>query len=101
MKILVGIKRVVDYNVRIRVRSDGSGIESDGVKMSINPFDEIAFYPLPFDRLHILQFDQGRVVCVIMQCAGQFAGGHSFNGGRYQSPPQALVKARPDISCFM
>ena len=42
MKILVGIKRVVDYNVRIRVRSDGSGIESDGVKMSINPFDEIA-----------------------------------------------------------
>jgi electron transfer flavoprotein beta subunit len=42
MKILVGIKRVVDYNVRIRVRSDGSGIETDGVKMSINPFDEIA-----------------------------------------------------------
>ncbi len=42
MKILVGIKRVVDYNVRIRVKSDGSGIETDGVKMSINPFDEIA-----------------------------------------------------------
>ncbi len=42
MKILVGIKRVVDYNVRVRVRSDGSGVETDGVKMSINPFDEIA-----------------------------------------------------------
>ncbi|NRB72395.1 MAG: electron transfer flavoprotein subunit beta/FixA family protein [Xanthomonadales bacterium] len=42
MKILVGIKRAVDYNVRIRVRSDGSGVETDGVKMSINPFDEIA-----------------------------------------------------------
>jgi electron transfer flavoprotein beta subunit len=42
MKILVGIKRVVDYNVRIRVRSDGSGVDTDGVKMSINPFDEIA-----------------------------------------------------------
>ncbi|MDX1459527.1 MAG: electron transfer flavoprotein subunit beta/FixA family protein [Xanthomonadales bacterium] len=42
MKILVGIKRVIDYNVRIRVRSDGSGVETDGVKMSINPFDEIA-----------------------------------------------------------
>ena len=42
MKILVGIKRVVDYNVRIRVRSDASGIDTDGVKMSINPFDEIA-----------------------------------------------------------
>jgi len=42
MKILVGIKRVVDYNVRIRVKSDGSGVDTDGVKMSVNPFDEIA-----------------------------------------------------------
>ena len=42
MKILVGIKRVVDYNVRIRVKSDGSDVDTDGVKMSINPFDEIA-----------------------------------------------------------
>lgn len=41
-KILVGLKRVVDYNVRVRVRNDGSGVETDGVKMSINPFDEIA-----------------------------------------------------------
>ncbi len=41
-KILVGLKRVVDYNVRVRVRSDGSGVATDGVKMSINPFDEIA-----------------------------------------------------------
>ncbi len=41
-KILVGLKRVVDYNVRVRVKADGSGIETDGVKMSINPFDEIA-----------------------------------------------------------
>jgi len=41
-KILVGLKRVVDYNVRVRVKNDGSGIETDGVKMSINPFDEIA-----------------------------------------------------------
>ena len=41
-RILVGIKRVIDYNVRVRVRPDGSGIVTDGVKMSINPFDEIA-----------------------------------------------------------
>jgi len=41
-KILVGLKRVVDYNVRIRVKPDGSGVVTDGVKMSINPFDEIA-----------------------------------------------------------
>ena len=41
-KILVGVKRVVDYNVRIRVKPDGSGVITDGVKMSVNPFDEIA-----------------------------------------------------------
>src|SRR5688572_28410591 len=41
-KILVCIKRVVDYNVRIRVKPDSSGVLTDGVKMSINPFDEIA-----------------------------------------------------------
>ena len=41
-RILVGIKRVVDYNVRIRVKPDSSGVITDGVKMSINPFDEIA-----------------------------------------------------------
>ena len=42
VRILVGIKRVVDYNVRIRVKPDGSGVVTDGVKLSINPFDEIA-----------------------------------------------------------
>ncbi len=42
MKILVCVKRVVDYNVRIRVKPDGSGVVTDGVKMSMNPFDEIA-----------------------------------------------------------
>jgi len=42
MKILVGLKRVVDYNVRIQVKPDQSGVATDGVKMSINPFDEIA-----------------------------------------------------------
>ncbi len=42
MKILVAIKRVVDFNVRVQVKPDGSGVATDGVKMSINPFDEIA-----------------------------------------------------------
>ena len=41
MKILVAVKRVVDYNVKIRVRADGSGVELANVKMSMNPFDEI------------------------------------------------------------
>jgi electron transfer flavoprotein beta subunit len=42
MKILVPVKRVVDYNVRVRVKADGSGVELANVKMSMNPFDEIA-----------------------------------------------------------
>ena len=41
-RILVGIKRVVDYNVRIRVKPDNTGVMTEGVKLSINPFDEIA-----------------------------------------------------------
>ena len=42
MKILVPVKRVVDYNVKVRVKSDQSGVELENVKMSMNPFDEIA-----------------------------------------------------------
>src|SRR3954464_11180341 len=42
MKILVPVKRVVDFNVKIRVKADGSGVELANVKMSMNPFDEIA-----------------------------------------------------------
>ncbi len=42
MKVLVPVKRVVDYNVKVRVKSDGSGVDVSGVKMSMNPFDEIA-----------------------------------------------------------
>ena len=42
MKVLVAVKRVVDYNVKIRVKGDGSGVELANVKMSMNPFDEIA-----------------------------------------------------------
>jgi electron transfer flavoprotein beta subunit len=42
MKVLVPVKRVVDYNVKVRVKSDGTGVELANVKMSMNPFDEIA-----------------------------------------------------------
>ena len=42
MKVLVPVKRVIDYNVKVRVRPDGSGVETANVKMSMNPFDEIA-----------------------------------------------------------
>ena len=42
MKVLVAVKRVVDYNVKVRVKNDGTGVETANVKMSMNPFDEIA-----------------------------------------------------------
>ena len=42
MKALVCVKRVIDYNVKIRVKTDKSGVETENVKMSMNPFDEIA-----------------------------------------------------------
>src|SRR3954462_5490462 len=42
MKILVSVKRVVDFNVKVRVKADGTGVETANVKMSMNPFDEIA-----------------------------------------------------------
>ena len=42
MKVLVAVKRVVDYNVKVRVKGDGSGVDTAGAKMSMNPFDEIA-----------------------------------------------------------
>src|SRR6266436_1136774 len=61
MKILVGIKRVVDYNVRVRVKPDGSGVALDGVKMSINPFDEIALE----EALRIRERNQATEVIVV------------------------------------
>ena len=42
MKILVPVKRVIDYNVKVRVKPDGSGVDLSNIKMSMNPFDEIA-----------------------------------------------------------
>ena len=42
MKVIVPVKRVIDYNVKVRVKADGSGVDLTNVKMSMNPFDEIA-----------------------------------------------------------
>ena len=63
-KIIVCLKRVVDYNVRIRVKPDGSGVMLDGVKMSINPFDEIALE----EALRIKE--AGRADEVVVACIG-------------------------------
>ena len=42
MKVLVPVKRVIDYNVKVRVKADGTGVDLANVKMSMNPFDEIS-----------------------------------------------------------
>jgi electron transfer flavoprotein beta subunit len=60
-KIIVGLKRVVDYNVRIRVKPDGSGVAVEGLKMSINPFDEIALE----EALRIRERGAAREVIVV------------------------------------
>jgi electron transfer flavoprotein beta subunit len=82
MKILVGIKRVVDFNVRIRVRSDGSGIDTDGVKMSINPFDEIALE----QALRIREAGQAEEVIVVSiggnECQQQLRTGLAMGADR-------------------
>ena len=82
MKILVGIKRVVDYNVRIRVRSDGSGVDTDGVKMSINPFDEIALE----QALRIREAGQAEEVIVVSlggnECQQQLRTGLAMGADR-------------------
>ena len=66
-KIIVGLKRVIDYNVRVRVRSDESGVETDGVKMSINPFDEIALE----EALRIKEKNQADEVIVVSIGSGE------------------------------
>lgn len=60
MKIIVGVKRVVDFNVHIHVRSDGSGVETNSVKMAMNPFDEIALE----QALRIKETSGGEVIVV-------------------------------------
>jgi len=82
MKILVGIKRVVDYNVRIRVLPDGSGVDKDGVKMSVNPFDEIALE----EALRIREAGQAEEVIVVSaggdECQQQLRTGLAMGADR-------------------
>jgi electron transfer flavoprotein beta subunit len=82
MKILVGIKRVIDYNVRIRVKSDGTGVDTDGVKMSINPFDEIALE----EALRIREAGQAEEVIVVSlggnECQQQLRTGLAMGADR-------------------
>ncbi|WP_250511636.1 MULTISPECIES: electron transfer flavoprotein subunit beta/FixA family protein [unclassified Caballeronia] len=68
MKILVAVKRVVDYNVKVRVKSDGSGVELANVKMSMNPFDEIAMEEAVRLREAGVATEVVAVSCGVAQC---------------------------------
>jgi len=68
MKILVGVKRVVDYNVKVRAKSDGSGVDIANVKMSMNPFDEIAVEEAVRLREAGLASEVVAVSCGVAQC---------------------------------
>ena len=82
MKVLVPVKRVVDYNVKVRVKSDGTGVDIANVKMSMNPFDEIAVEEAV--RLK----EKGVVTEVIAVSVCAFARGQEQNAG-----PRALELA--------
>ena len=68
MKILVPVKRVVDYNVKVRVKSDGSGVDIANVKMSMNPFDEIAVEEAVRLREAGVATEVVAVSCGVTQC---------------------------------
>ena len=68
MKILVTVKRVVDYNVKVRVKSDGSGVDIANVKMSMNPFDEIAVEEAVRLREAGVATEVVAVSCGVTQC---------------------------------
>ncbi|WP_250514635.1 electron transfer flavoprotein subunit beta/FixA family protein [Caballeronia sp. INDeC2] len=68
MKIFVSVKRVVDYNVKVRVKSDGSGVDIGNVKMSMNPFDEIAVEEAVRLREAGIATEVVAVSCGVTQC---------------------------------
>ena len=68
MKVLVPVKRVVDYNVKVRVKSDGSGVDIANVKMSMNPFDEIAIEEATRLKEKGVATEVIAVSCGVLQC---------------------------------
>ena len=89
-KIIVGLKRVVDYNVRVQVKSDGSGVETDGVKMSINPFDEVALE----EALRIKE--SGQAAEVIAVSIGDSAAQQQLRTGLAMGADRAILVTADD-----
>ncbi len=85
MKILVCVKRVIDPNVHVHVKSDGSGIESEGVKMSMNPFDEVAV------EKAVQLKEQGVASEVLLLCIGPAAARDTLRTGLAMGADRALL----------
>jgi hypothetical protein len=92
MKVLVPVKRVVDYNVRIRVKADGSGVETANVKMSMNPFDEIAVEEA------VRMKEAGTVEEVVVVSIGTTQSQETIRTGLAMGGDRGiLVEAEPDL----
>lgn len=87
MKVLVPVKRVVDYNVKVRVKADGSGVETANVKMSMNPFDELAV-----EEAIRLQ-EAGRVEAIIAVSIGASACQETLRTALAMGADRALLVA--------
>ncbi len=85
MKVLVPVKRVIDYNVKVRVKADGSGVDLANVKMSMNPFDEIAVEA----ALRLREAGKATEIVVVSVGVKQIAGNPAHragDGGRPRDP---------------
>ncbi|WP_455479075.1 electron transfer flavoprotein subunit beta/FixA family protein [Bartonella sp. B23] len=85
MKIIVAVKRVVDYNIKIRVKPDGTGVDLSHVKMSMNPFDEIAVEEA------IRQKESGKISEVILVSIGSEAAQETLRTGLAMGADRALL----------
>jgi len=85
MKVLVGVKRVVDYNVKVRVKSDKTGVELANVKMSMNPFDEIAVEEA------VRQKEAGKVAEIVLVTIGVEAAQDVLRTGLAMGADRAIL----------
>ena len=93
MKVLVPVKRVVDFNVKVRVKSDGSGVEMANVKMSMNPFDEIAVE----EAVRLKEKGMATEVVAVSCGVAGVPGDAAHRAGAWA--PTARSSSRPTSSC--
>ncbi len=91
MKIIVAVKRVVDYNIKIRVKPDGTGVDLSHVKMSMNPFDEIAVEEA------IRQKESGKISEVVLVSIGPEAAQETLRTGLAMGADRALLVTTEQI----